>query len=114
MNFDIYSRARGEIVLKNMWVASSFFQRFTGLMFRKDSAPYGGLVFYRTGGIHTCFMRFVLDIVFIDRNMKVLKIFWGIRPFRVVLCPNAYAAIEFRSGTSGAISEGDILEFKHG
>jgi len=114
MNFDIYDAARGGVVIKNIHVAASFFERFAGLMFRKDPEPYSGLVFYHAGGIHTCFMRFALDIVFIDRNMKVLKLFRKVGPFRLVFCCNSYAAIEFKSGMSGVINAGDILEFKNG
>jgi hypothetical protein len=114
MNFDLYNRTRSEIVLKKVHEASSFLERFIGLMLRKDSTPYGGLLFYRAGGIHTCFMRFSLDIVFVDKNMTVLKVYKKVGAFRVAICYNAYAAIEFKSDTSGAISAGDILELKNG
>lgn len=114
MNFDVYSRMRGEIVLKKAHVASSFIERFAGLMFRSDAEPYGGLVFYHAGGIHTCFMRFALDIIFVGRNMEVLKVFKGVGPFRIVFCRGSYATIEFKAGSAGPIKEGDILEFKNG
>jgi len=114
MNFDIYNRTRNEIALAKVHEASSFLERFAGLMLRKDSAPYNGLIFYHAGGIHTCFMRFALDIVFVDHNMKVVKIFQRIKPFKAVFCLKAYAAIEFKSGMGNTINEGDILEFKNG
>jgi len=114
MNFDLYNITQNELVIKDVCVASSFWLRFIGLMFRESTAPYGGLVFYRSGGIHTCFMRFALDIVFVDCGMKVTRVFTGVKPFRAVFCPGAYAAIEFKSGSAKSINRGDILEFKNG
>jgi uncharacterized membrane protein (UPF0127 family) len=79
-------------------VADTFFKRFIGLMFRKDISPEEAVVFPNASAIHTFFMRFPIDIVFADKNRKIIKICENVRPWRVVACPNAYYAIECKGG----------------
>ena len=48
--------------------ADNYFKRLIGLMFKKD-IDYGLLFILRYGsGIHTCFMRFNIDVYFLDGN----------------------------------------------
>jgi tetratricopeptide (TPR) repeat protein len=52
--------------------------------------------------VHTCFMRFPIDLLFIDRNGLVLKIVSGLQPWRFASCPGAFAVLEARSGFADA------------
>ncbi|SFH98777.1 hypothetical protein SAMN05192551_10520 [Tindallia magadiensis] len=51
--------------------AKSFFQRFIGLMGKKEMNSEG-LLFRNCAAVHTCFMKFTICIVFLDENDKVL------------------------------------------
>jgi uncharacterized membrane protein (UPF0127 family) len=62
-------------------VAASFFTRFLGLMGRKPS-DYG-LLLIPCNSVHTCFMRYDLDVFFLDRDYKVLAIRRDMKPWRV-------------------------------
>jgi uncharacterized membrane protein (UPF0127 family) len=62
--------------------AKTFFNKFLGFMFRKD-ANYA-LLFNNCKSIHTFFMRFNLDIIFLDKENKVVKIIKNVRPFRII------------------------------
>ena len=78
-------------------VADTFFKRLRGLMFRKDLE--GGLLIIPCNSIHMMFMHFPIDVVYLDRSFKVLKIVRGLRPwFGVSCCLSAHSTLELNSG----------------
>lgn len=77
-------------------VAETFFSKFLGFMFKKN-VNYA-LLFENCRSIHTFFMRFNLDIVFLDRENKVIKVVRNVKPFRVVLpIKNSFSILEIPS-----------------
>jgi uncharacterized membrane protein (UPF0127 family) len=48
--------------------------------------------------IHTFFMQFTIDIVFADRQGRVLKLCRSVRPWRVRVAIRAFAALELDGG----------------
>ena len=64
-------------------LAQSLWSRMRGLLGRKDLAPGEGLMIMKTRSIHTAFMAFPIDAVFLDRELRVRRVVSGIRPFRV-------------------------------
>ncbi len=62
-------------------VADSFFTRFLGLMGRRPS-DYG-LLLIPCNSVHTCFMRYDLDVFFLDKDYKVLAIRRDMKPWRM-------------------------------
>jgi uncharacterized protein len=94
--------------------ARSFSQRFVGLMGRRDF-PFGeGLHIVPCNGIHTFFMRIAIDALFLDRELKVVKVFPSLPPWRATnVYFKAHSVLELPSGTVAAsgTSEGDQLSF---
>jgi uncharacterized membrane protein (UPF0127 family) len=64
-------------------VARTFFQRAKGLIGTRYLERGEGLLILRCNSIHTFFMSFPIDAVFLDRNDKVVKIVRNIRPWRL-------------------------------
>jgi uncharacterized membrane protein (UPF0127 family) len=64
-------------------VARSFWARGRGLMFARELPQGAGLVIDPCGSIHMFFMRFALDVVYVDRDDRVVRAQRGIRPWRV-------------------------------
>lgn len=62
-------------------VADSFFTRFLGLMGRKPSGE--GLLLIPCNSVHTCFMRYDLDVFFLDKDYTVLAIRRSMKPWRM-------------------------------
>ena len=93
--------------------ARSFASRFVGLMGRKE-LPFGeGLHIVPCNGIHTFFMRIAIDALFLDRQLKVVKLFPSLPPWRATsVYFTAHSVLELPSGTVAAsgTSEGDQLE----
>lgn len=64
-------------------IADTFLTRLKGLMFIKE-APPKGLFLKKCNSIHTFFMKFNIDVVFLDKDNKVIKIIRGLKPGKIV------------------------------
>ncbi|HBR03604.1 MAG TPA: DUF192 domain-containing protein [Ruminiclostridium sp.] len=87
--------------------AGSFKSRFLGLMGRKEG--YYGLLIYPCNSIHTCFMRFTMDAIYLDSQDTVVAIKRFIKPFRFTMpVHGAVKILEFPSSlnASAFLSEG--------
>ncbi len=93
-------------------IAKSFFSRLLGLMFKKEISRDSALCFYRASSIHTFFMRFPIDIVFLDKDKKIIRISEALRPWRAVYCPRSYLTIELTANKAYEIGlkVGDRLD----
>jgi uncharacterized membrane protein (UPF0127 family) len=93
--------------------ARSFATRFMGLMGRKE-LPFGdGLHIVPCNGIHTFFMRIPIDVLFLDRSLKVVKALAAIPPWRATkVYFAAHSVLELPAGTiaGSGTQEGDQLE----
>src|SRR5438067_11001296 len=79
--------------------AGSFFARGRGLMFTPPLPAGGGLVIEPCSSIHMFFMRYPLDILFLDKQGKVVFMYKGIKPWRVGrVVRGARLAIELPEG----------------
>jgi uncharacterized membrane protein (UPF0127 family) len=100
----------GLVVCERCRVADSFWLRFRGLMLRRSLAPGEGMLFEHTGSIHMFFMRIPLDVVFCDREYRVVKVFRGLKPWRVAMVRGGWVAIELAAGAARDVDAGDELE----
>lgn len=81
-------------------VAAGPWDRFRGLMARRTvPAGYDGVVFPRCSSLHTCFMRFPLDVVFVREGL-VVRVARNVRPWRFIFGKSGSDAIEFPAGTA--------------
>jgi len=64
-------------------VAETFAERAKGLIGRRSLDPGRGLLIPRCNAIHTFFMRFPIDAIFLDRHGRVVKTVRNIRPWRL-------------------------------
>ena len=93
-------------------VANSYFSRLRGLMFRKQLEEGEGLLLENCSSIHCCFMNFPIDVVYLNKQMKVLKV-ETVRPWRVgSLVRGAKHVLEVASGSAAALQYGDKLIFE--
>ena len=91
--------ADSRVLADQVEVADRFWQRAVGLMGRRNLPPGHALLITPCSAVHTFFMRFPLDLVFIDRNFRVARIIREVRPAR--LCSGgrqAYAVLEAQPG----------------
>ncbi len=80
-------------------IADSFFKRFSGLMFRKKLPPETGLLLAPCNSVHMCFMRFAIDVVYLDDDYSILKVVKHLHPWiGLSLCKNAWGVLEMTAG----------------
>jgi hypothetical protein len=109
--YNLFDKSKDCLVASRASLADNFFSRLKGLMFRRTMDREEALVFYRTASIHTFFMRFPLDLVFLDKKMRIIKVFKGLKPGRIAVCLAAYVAVELPGGriAQKGLEIGDVL-----
>ena len=85
--------------------------RRRGLLGREGLDRSAALILAPCVAVHTAFMRFAIDVVFVDRDGCALKIVRELAPWRIALAPLAHAVIELAGGSLGSrdVSVGDRL-----
>ncbi len=88
--------------------------RMRGLMGRRGLPAGEGLLISPAPAIHTAFMRFPIDALFLDRNLRVLEIVERLRPWRVASKRGARAVLELSAGECArrGVEVGDRLELR--
>ena len=78
----IRNKTTGTVIARGVETAGGRLARLIGLMGRKSIGPAEGLWFDRCRAIHTMFVRVPLDIIWLDRDLRVVEIAIGVRPWR--------------------------------
>jgi len=78
----IVNRRNGNAVSVNMHYADTWLKRLVGLLSRSGLATGEGLLIKPCGSIHTIGMRFSIDVVFLDDDLRVNKLTRSLKPFR--------------------------------
>ncbi|TET51440.1 MAG: DUF192 domain-containing protein [Actinomycetota bacterium] len=102
------------VIASNVITASSFFQRFLGLLAFRPLEGSEGLLIKDCKSIHTIGMRYNIDVIFIDSGGRVAAIFEDMAPFRFSpYIREACSVLELKAGSAGmaSIRIGDIISF---
>ncbi len=93
----------------DVFMADSYFKRLFGYMFRKNP-HHGAILFTPCNSIHTFFMKFNIDVLFLNEHMQVIKKIESLRPGKVVTkVTGAKIVIECKEGAFNQIKEGSTL-----
>jgi uncharacterized membrane protein (UPF0127 family) len=87
-----------DTIATSVEVATSRAARRKGLLGREAFDPSAALVLAPCAAIHTMFMRFAIDVVFVDEEGRALKVVAGLPPWRIAIDPFAHAVIELPAG----------------
>ena len=106
----------GKYLAGYSFYARNLLVRLTGMICRRFvCGKFDALIFEKCSSVHTCFMRFPLDLVFIDRENKVVSVHRRVRPWKIVFGGRgAVAVIELPPGAidfSGT-EKGHIIDFR--
>jgi uncharacterized membrane protein (UPF0127 family) len=93
-------------------VAESFAARLRGLLGRRALPAREGMLIRRESSVHTFFMRFAIDVVFLDADERVLRIDPDVGPWRLKACRGARSVLELAAGESAGLSVGDRIELR--
>jgi uncharacterized protein len=103
----------GTTLIPQLEIANTFFRRFVGLQFRSSLPPTSGIWISPCSSIHTCFMRFPIDVWMLDRNGILLKSKRNVRPWRLVIAPRGTHAIVETMVDTLSLSVGQRVEVTH-
>jgi uncharacterized protein len=95
-------------------IADSSKTRKTGLLKHDRLEPGEGLWIAPCEGVHTVGMKFPIDVLFLDKQRKVVKVRGSMPRWRMAACLWAHSVLELPSGTASATktAAGDQLEFE--
>ncbi len=107
----VLNKTKDTVVVEEVTLATSMWARFWGLMGKKNLPAGHGLLIDPCSSIHMFFMRFPLDVVFLDKDGRVTKVVKEIKPWRMALGGGGKKALEIAPGTASAanVEPGDEL-----
>ncbi|HEY2029453.1 MAG TPA: DUF192 domain-containing protein [Myxococcales bacterium] len=90
----------GFVLAEEVERAKSVLARLKGLLGRDSLATGHALVIEPCTSIHTCFMRFAIDVLFVDRDGRVVRAISNLPPWRLTrIYPSAALVVELPAGT---------------
>lgn len=108
----LVNRRTGAAIATDVEVASTRRSRRRGLLGRDSLGADAALVLTPCQAVHTAFMRFPIDVVFLSRGGGVLKIVRALPPWRAACSLRAHQVVELAAGAPGArdLSVGDVVK----
>jgi uncharacterized protein len=88
----------GDVVCGRCLLAETPLARLRGLLGRSGLSSGEGMLLRPASSIHTAFMRFTIDAVFVDRADRVVKVVSDLRPWRAAACRGSRAVLELPAG----------------
>lgn len=112
MKVSVQNLTRDTLLGDSIVVADTSATRRTGLLKNESLPPGEGLWIVPCEAVHSFFMKFAIDILYLDRNKKVRKAVRSLPPWRISGCLVAHSTLELPAGTieSTGTQAGDQLE----
>jgi len=110
----LVNSSRNTVLAENVTIASSLFSRMQGLLGRETFARNEALILMPCNAIHTFFMRFAIDCLFVDKNNRIVKLIPRLLPWRISRpYLKSRFVIELPAGTIAATGtlQGDVISF---
>lgn len=93
-------KAENQVLVPDLKVANRFWSRLKGLLGTAHLPETEGLWIHRCNSIHTFFMKYPIDCVFVDSSLKVKALVPAVKPGRVVFpISGAESVIELKAGS---------------
>ena len=108
----IINKTKNTVLAQEAIVADTVFKRIKGLLGRKDFMQGEALIIRPCNSIHTFFMRFPIDVLFVNKHNQIIKANSTLKPWRLTyIYLNAAFVIELPAGIleSTFTQEKDIL-----
>ncbi len=111
----VFNKTRSVCLASEVEPAETLWTRMKGLLGRKALAPGKGLWIRPSQGIHTIGMAFPIDVAYLDREDRVMRLYHQLVPFRIAAVSlKAYSVLELPAGTLSrtGTTVGDVMEFR--
>jgi uncharacterized membrane protein (UPF0127 family) len=87
------------LLLDTVMQTGSPWERMRGLLWRQPLHEREALIIDRCGSVHTCGMKYPLDLAFMDRQSVIRKLVCEVRPWRMAWCIAAVRTLEMPAGS---------------
>lgn len=111
----VYNSTQNNIISDNAKVADNFFLRSIGLLSKKSLPEGEALIIKPCCSIHTFFMKFEIDVLFINKKNEVIALYESVKPWRILpIHPTSSYVIEIsaRSIINKNIAKHDIISIE--
>lgn len=110
----LVERGTERVVVARVGRTTNVLERMRGLLGRPCPAPGTGLLISPCGAVHTAGMAYPIDVVFLDRELRVQKLVAGLVPWRSAACRGARHTLELGAGALAGLSlvPGQGLEWR--
>lgn len=108
----VYNSSKNNLIADDVKAAQNFFTRSFGLLLRKSLSDNEGLIIKPCCSIHTFFMKFPIDVLFINKNNEIIALYENVKPYRILpIHLNSYYVIELSSGSVSEknVEKGDLI-----
>lgn len=108
------TNSQGRVLADRAEIADTSAKRRTGLLKHSKLESGEGLWIAPCEGVHTFFMKFPIDVLFLSKQKKVLKVRHRMVAWRMSMSFRAHSVLELPAGTAEAMgtSAGDQLNFE--
>lgn len=111
----VTNETKGTVLASHLKIAETFLSRLIGLLGQRSLEEGKSLLIRGDSSLHTFFMSFDIDVVFLDRENRITKIRKRLPPFRIALAPGkTFSALELPAGAveRSQTEVGDLLSFR--
>ena len=114
MRICVRNQTRQNVLASAADVADTSVKRRTGLLKHKNLEPGDGLWIVPCESVHTFFMRFAIDLIYLDKQRKIRKLRRAVPPWRISACFAAHSVLELPAGTIAetGVAVGDQLSIE--
>ena len=109
----LFNKSKKLSLLEDLRVATDFCSRVKGLIGCKQLASGSGIWFPQCNWIHTFFMSVAIDVIYLDRNMKVYRLKKNLKPWKIPFPVfRARSVVETKAGfiKNHLVEIGDVLD----
>lgn len=111
----VYNSTQNSEIAHNSKMAENFFSRTIGLLSRNSLNESEALIIKPCCSVHTFFMKFDIDVIFVKRNGKITALYENVKPWRILpIHPTSFFVIELPAGTINGknIKKDDIISIE--
>lgn len=109
----LYNSTRNNLIAEDVKIAKNFFTRSIGLLSRKSILDNEALIIKPCCSVHTFFMKFAIDVLFVNKRNEVIALYENVKPWRILpIHWNSLYVVELASGniSNNGIFKGDAIK----
>ena len=113
----VRNKTKNSIIVEKAIMADTFWRRLVGLMGKAELGDNSGLILTPCNSVHTMFMRFPIDVIFLNHKLEILLIKQDLRPWSISpIVAGAQYVLEVNAGKAleGRTEVGDTIDFLPG